>query len=79
MEYSYRCSRCGRRTPSFDYEDHLKDYAVDWKISENETLCDKCKNGDNKEYLQKIYKLEIILTLMVVAMFIAFIYCLKLI
>ncbi len=79
MEYSYRCSRCGRRTPSFEYEDHLKDYAIDWKISENETLCDKCASGDNKKYLQKIHKLEIILILMVVAIFITFICCLKLI
>ena len=60
MEYSYRCSRCGRRTPSFDYEDHLKDYAIDWKISENETLCDKCANGENDKYLKKMQIYETI-------------------
>lgn len=79
MEYSYRCSRCGRRTPSFDYEDYLKDYAIDWKISENEILCDKCKSGDNEEYLRKTRKLEIALILAAVAILVAFICCLKLV
>ena len=79
MEYSYRCSRCGRRTPSFDYEDHLKDYAIDWKITDSEHLCPKCASGDNKEYLQKICKLEIILILTIVSIFVTFICCLKLI
>ena len=45
MEYYYRCSKCGRRTPSFEYEDYLNQYAIDWKISENEKLCDKCVDG----------------------------------
>lgn len=74
MEYSYRCSKCGRRTPSFDYEDLLKDYAIDWKISENEVLCDKCKNGDNKEYIKKMNRIEFMLTAIVVLLFVVFIY-----
>ena len=60
MEYSYRCSRCGRRTPSFDYEDHLKDYAIDWKITDREHLCPKCANGENDKYLKKMQMWEMI-------------------
>ena len=74
MEYSYRCSRCGRRTPSFDYEDDLKDYAIDWKISENETLCDKCASGKNEEFIKKMNRIELIVTAIIVLLFAAFIY-----
>lgn len=59
MEYSYRCSRCGRRTPSFDYEDHLKDYAIDWKITDSERLCPKCASGENDKYLKKMQIYEV--------------------
>ena len=45
MEHYYRCSKCGRRTPSFEYENYLNEYAIDWIISENEKLCGKCKDG----------------------------------
>lgn len=60
MEYSYRCSKCGRRTPSFDYEDHLKDYAIDWKITDKEQLCPKCANRENDKYLKKMQIWEMI-------------------
>lgn len=62
MKYSYRCSRCGRRTPSFEYEDHLKDYAIDWKITDMEHLCPKCASGENDEFLKKMQMWEMIWT-----------------
>ena len=73
MEYSYRCSRCGRRTPSFDYEDYLKDYAIDWKITNTEHLCPKCASGDNDKYLKKMQMWEMIL--MAIAFIIIVILC----
>ena len=60
MEYYYRCNKCGRRTPSFDYEDHLKDYAIDWDISENEYICPKCASGENDKFLKKMKMWEMI-------------------
>ena len=60
MEYYYRCRKCGRRTPSFDYEDYLKDYAIDWKITDNEHLCPKCASVENDKYLKKMQMREMI-------------------
>ena len=60
MEYYYRCRKCGRRTQSFDYEDHLKDYAIDWKITDTEHLCPKCASVENDKYLKKMQMWEMI-------------------
>ena len=60
MEYYYRCRKCGRRTPSFDYKDYLKDYAIDWKITDTEHLCPKCASGENDKYLKKMQMWEMI-------------------
>lgn len=61
MEYYYRCQKCGRRTPSFDYEDYLKDYAIDWEVDNEKCICDVCKNKKNKDYIRKNRIFEMIL------------------
>lgn len=66
MEYYYRCEKCGRRTPSFEYEDYLNDYALDWEITDDHKICDKCKNNENN--INKVDKY--LLIFMIISLFI---------
>jgi len=63
MEYYYRCSRCGHRTPSFEYEDYLNDYANDWEISEDKIICDKCIHDEENKHFKRVRMYENILYL----------------
>lgn len=72
MEYYYRCTKCGRRTPSFEYEEHLNNYALDWKIDDNDKICPQCQQNEINKIDRYTSIILIICLIIIILLFLIF-------